>query len=219
MKFKAMEKKYNNGYSDLIGTDRWLYSFDNYISLYEIKELKDMNEPIKGNELTFFSYPDGNSYTPYELEYGIYYEHIIFIEGIIYFIRADFNIDQIYIIKYIPDKNVLTEIAHFDKKDLNLYNIRLAKYPLMLISVDKECNVYYPEKLTIKMDARDSFIVRDGDAFYFNRWVEEGIDENDNVTPDYKYYDNIVKVSKSGEVLSIEKGNLSEMPNGEMWIL
>jgi len=32
MKFKAIEKKYNNGYSDLIGTDRWLYSFNNYIS-------------------------------------------------------------------------------------------------------------------------------------------------------------------------------------------
>ncbi|EXG83669.1 hypothetical protein K413DRAFT_0355 [Clostridium sp. ASBs410] len=32
MKFKAMEKKYNNGYSDLIGTDRWLYSFDKILA-------------------------------------------------------------------------------------------------------------------------------------------------------------------------------------------
>jgi len=35
----------------------------------------------------------------------------------------------------------------------------------MLMSVDHECIVYYPEKLTIKMEARDSFIVRDGDVF------------------------------------------------------
>lgn len=218
-----MKWKLKNGCTDYLnisGTDKWIYCFagDKYKDLYDVKELKELNEPINGNKLVIYSYPEGKSYVPYEIKYGIYYGDIIFIEGSLFILKADFNKNKVTIIKYVPDENILEEIYSFDINDLNLYNLKLGKYPLMLFSVDTKFVLYYPEKLEINITERDSFIVRDGDVFYFTRWSEEGIDENGSATENYRYYENVVKFNKDGEFLSCEEGYLYEMPNGEFWI-
>lgn len=225
MKFKKLKNGCCSDYSNIPGTDKWIYSVigDKHKDFYDVKESKELNEPINGNKLVIYSYPEGKSYVPYEIKYGIYYGDIIFIKGSLFILKADFNENKVTIIKYIPDENILEEIYNFNIDDLNLYNLKLGKYPLMLFNsdrngVEEKFVLYYPEKLEINITERDSFIVRDGDVFYFTRWSEEGIDENGSVTENYRYYENVVKFNKDGEFLSCEEGYLCEMPNGEFWI-
>lgn len=220
MKFKKLNSSCYSDYSNISGTDKWIYSVigDKHKDLYDVKELKEINESINGNQLVIYSYPEGKSYVPYEIKYGIYYGDIIFIEGSLFILKADFNENKVTIIKYVPDENILEEIYSFDINNLNLYNLKLGKYPLMLFSVDTKFVLYYPEKLEINITRRDSFIVRDGDLFYFTRWSEEGIDENGSAIENHRYYENVVKFNKDGEFLSCEEGYLCEMPNGEFWI-
>lgn len=220
MKFKKLNSSCYSDYSNISGTDKWIYSVigDKHKDFYNIKESRELNESINGNQLVIYSYPEGKSYVPYEIKYGIYYGDIIFIEGSLFILKADFNENKVTIIKYVPDENILEEIYSFDINNLNLYNLKLGKYPLMLFSVDTKFVLYYPEKLEINITRRDSFIVRDGDLFYFTRWSEEGIDENGSAIENHRYYENVVKFNKDGEFLSCEEGYLCEMPNGEFWI-
>lgn len=220
MTIKRIKNGYHNGLYTLLGM-RWLYCFggDIYKDLYDIKNLNDSNEEIMGNELIICSYPDGKSYRPYTIKYGVYYSSIIFINEELFFLKADFNKNIVTIVRYIPDDNILNEISSFNMDELNLYNLSLGKYPLTLFSMDEKFIAYYPEKLEINVTKKDSFVVRNGDTFYFNRWEEERIDNNYLDTSHDNYYESMVKFNKDGKVLSIERGSLNEMPNGEFWLL
>lgn len=217
--FKKINK-YQIAYSEIIGSDSWLYACNKSVDFYEVQELKDNKQRLTGNEISFFSYPQGHTYTPFNLEEGIYYCCPVIVNDIIYFLKANFVNGVLSIIKYQPTQAILSEIQSFELKDVNLYNIRLAKYPLMLISVsvDQDFVCYYPEKIKFKLDDRDSFIIKIDDIFYFNRWTEEEIDDNLNITADYRYCESIVEMNRNGKILSIEKGALFQMPNGELWV-
>ncbi len=201
----------------------WYYSLDNYADLYEVQGQLEHGEGIKGNELSFFFYPEGRVYTPFPKEYGVYYESfgVEYFEEALYFIRADFNREELSIYKYAPAEEQLEQLKAFDLKELSLYNIRLAVPPLMLTAENREAGkleIYYPEKMSMELADRESFCFRRGDCFYFSSWGEEGCDEANQPTMEYRYYETYVVKDKSGEVIESGIGALERMPDGT-WLI
>lgn len=52
---------------------------------------------------------------------------------------------------------------------------------------------------------------------YLNEWVEEGVVE-DQLTNDYEYYDKLLVMDYDGNILSEQKGSLSQYPNGKWYL-
>lgn len=52
---------------------------------------------------------------------------------------------------------------------------------------------------------------------YLNEWAEEGVVEN-QLTNDHEYYDKLVLMDYDGNILSEQKGSLSQHPNGKWYL-
>ncbi len=61
------------------------------------------------------------------------------------------------------------------------------------------------------MDPHESFFLRDGDRFYFNKWFEEGDGES------YRYWEETVVHGLDGTLIEEMDGDIQTMPNGELW--
>lgn len=221
MEIKMIDGLYNNGLEKIEEHTGWYYSFDDYIELYEVEDFIKNGDFIKGNEISFFFYPECRVYTPFKKEYGVYYKSMCvkYYRESLYFIRADFNIWELQIYKYTPLEDSLEKIETFNMRELKLYNIRLELSPLMLVSEDdSNAQIYYPERISLKLEGNESFIFRVGEKFYFNKWVEEGIDEDDKITSDYKYYETYIVKDRNSNVIEKGLGYIERMPDGN-WVI
>ncbi len=212
MDIKKQTNLYHTGLHKFEGSDGIYYSFDNGgVDYYDISELKEYGDLLNGNELSFFFYPENKIYTPFKKEYGIYYDSYgaVFNNSFIYFMRADFNTDKLTIHRYNIKTNILQDIQEFVINTLDTYNLRIYFEPLTLCSSHNEClKIYYPEELSIKLEANESFIFRDNDKFYFSAWFEEGKGSN------YKYYEMYIVKDRNGNILEKGFGVIEQMCDG-----
>ncbi len=219
MNIKKIQGLYHNGIHKLAGVDGIYYAFDNGgVDFYEISELKALGHDIAGNELSFFFYPEGKIYTPFNKEYGIYYDRlcIAYHKGYIYFTKADFNAYELFLYKYCIKSDTLEQLKSFDIKTLDTYNLQIAFEPLTLCSSNnEELKIYYPEELRIKEEANESFIFRNKDKFYFTAWFEENVNDVDN----YKYYEMYVIKDKTGNIIETGEGVIEQMSDGKYIII
>ena len=78
---------------------------------------------------------------------------------------------------------------------------------------DNLFEIIWPERVCFEMDPHESFFLRDGEKLYFSKWYEEG------EGADYRYWEETVVRSLSGDILGILPGDVMVMPNGEKWHL
>lgn len=217
MKIKEISGLYSFAMNKLIGTDKWYYQISELTDFYDLNFLASVGEELKGSEIIFISYPDGKTFKPFEKEEKIYYNAPIFLDDLIYFIKVDFDLDKVFIIKFDPENESTEEIFSIDIEEVDLYNLALAKYPLTLYSGSNVFNIYYPEEIALVLDPNEVFIYRDNDVFYFTKWNETGISTNGIIGKDYEYFEEIVTKDIDGNTISTEQGSLTEMDNGEFW--
>jgi hypothetical protein len=63
------------------------------------------------------------------------------------------------------------------------------------------------------MGDHDTFFLRDGEKLFFNRWHESGEGS------DYRYWEETVVRTLTGDVVETLPGDVMQMPNGEFWHL
>ncbi len=212
MSVKVINKLYYTGLNRVEGVGGIYYAFDEQVDFFEIDELKQNGYKISGNELSFFFYPEEKVYTPFQKEYGIYYDKlcIYYRENVIYFAKADFNVDELSLYKYRLKNEKLEKIKTFDMRKMDTYNLQIAFEPLSICSSNSErLEVYYPEELVIDMAGNEVFEFRDEDKFYFSAWFEEGEGLS------YKYYEKYLVKDKSGMIQEQGVGVIERMTDSE----
>lgn len=218
MDFKKIEGSLHFGINEIASCDKWLYQCSDFGDFYDLNMMAQIGEKLKGSEILFISYPEGNVYKPFEIEEGIYYSKPACINEEIYFLKCDFNTRLVSILKFL-ENNPPQEIFSISIDEIDLYNLGLNGSPLMLTSSGQSFEVSYPEKISIKQEANESFNLRVDHVFYFTAWFEEGTAPNGIIGENYKYYEKTIGKDKDSNIVFEENGNLEKMPNGEIWLV
>lgn len=197
-------------------TSEWYFGMDNeHGDLYEAEELFRNGHAVSGRKLCLVRYPDGRVFFPVPKTEGHYSERPVFFDGGIYIIDVDFPAGLIRIVRFDCNDcrvSIHAELTLASVKDC--YNLQLHVTPLTLTrQCGNELQIVWPEKITVSMEAHDSFFLRDGDKLFFNRWYEEG----DGA--DYRYWEKTVVRDLAGDVIGEFSGDVMQMPNGELWYL
>ena len=197
---------------------RWYYAIDsNHGDVYEAQEIFEQGHELKGDVLTLVSYPEGEIRYQSGRRKNVSYVSPVFNDGCVFFAAVDFNEKEISICRFDTGEgkiNIVEELS-LDKLE-TCYNLNLFGEPLTL-SVqycrDGEMffHIVYPEDVTIKGELRESFYHREGDRLYSCRWHED---------EDLNYYeDTVVRSVKSGEIIEEIEGDITVMPDGQMWLI
>ena len=196
-------------------SNEWYYGISReYGDLYEAEEIYRGGRALKGNEMCLIHYPDGEIYRPLTRETNVCLESPILLNESVYFLRIDFAKGSIRILRFdcrCHDTGLVAEIPLRTVK--NCYNLRLHTAPLTLTRQGDEgvFEVIWPERSSFQMDPHESFFLRDGDRFYFNKWFEEGDGES------YRYWEETVVHGLDGTLIEEMDGDIQTMPNGELW--
>lgn len=220
MKIKKIKGLYNQGVDPIEGTPNLYYRISTSEELYDVKsELIPYNEVLHGNEISFFVYPECRIYTPFSKRKGVYYQHmsVKYYKGEVYFLQGDFNTNLINLFKWKIEDDSVELVTSLDINEVSLYNLSIYTKPIMISAEDIEKNteeIYYPERLSLKLNELESFYYRDGENFYFSRWHEEG-----NKVGEYKYWEEYVIRDREGNLIEEGKGDITLMPDGTFLIL
>lgn len=199
-------------------TAEWYYGM-NYEEgdLYEAEEIFKSGTPLKGRKLCLVNYPDGRVYIPVPQAEGQYCDSPVFLDNGIYALNADFNREQLRIIRFDCidfTVEIHAELSLTSIKDC--YNLRLHISPLTLTRQcvgNNEFEVIWPEKTSFPMGDRESFFLRDDNKLFFSRWNEEGEGS------EYKYWEETIIRDMKGNTLETLPGDMMLMPDGEVWHL
>ena len=199
-------------------TTEWYYGMDREQGdLYEAEEIYRTGLPVKGCRLCLVHYPEGTVYTPIHGTEGQYCEAPVYLDGGIYMINVDFPKSLIQILRFDCEDHktdIHAELPLSSVKDC--YNLRLDVTPLTLTrqsSGENSFQIAWPEKTAFRMEAHESFFLRDGEKLFFNKGYEEG------EGADYRYREETVVRDLSGNVTEILPGDVMLMPDGEIWHL
>lgn len=184
--------------------------------LYEAEEIFLAGEKVKGNDLVLISYPEGILYRPLPRKEGTYSDTPVFFRESIYLLNVDFPGDLVRIVCFdcrSHESRLFRELPLSGIR--NCYNLQLHTEPLTLTRQGDEdvFEILYPERTSFAMDPHESFFLREGERLYFSRWQEEGEGR------DYRYWEETVVRSLTGEVLEILPGDVFPMPDGSLWHL
>lgn len=213
MELKIVDTKGIDHITPLEGTSDWYWGKDYAAGdLYEAEEIFQSQSNIRSNRLIFVKFPEGTVYEPFAAKDGQYIGNAVFSQGGIYFLTVDFKQRRIEIHKCgekMDDTVLVAAIGLDEVRDC--YNLMLAVEPLTLIRQGHE-NVFeiiWPDVLSFDIENTESFVCRVGDKLIFSRWYED---------PDYRE-DVIIRDCLSGDVVKVVGGTLTEMPDGQKWIL
>ncbi len=185
--------------------------------LYEAEDVYRAGNTFRPNRLILVEYPEGMIYEPIHAGEGQYIgANPVYLDGMIYFIRADFPKEIIEIFTFS------TEIKHMDLLQTlplsmvkDCYNLMLHTAPLMLTRQgnDDKLQIIWPETKELSIGNHESFLFRDGEKLYFSNWEEE--DE-----PEYNYWEEVVvRDDRTGEEVDRFTGMLTIMPDGQRWLI
>lgn len=199
-------------------TSEWYYGMDyEHGDLYEAEELFRNGLVIKGRKFCLVHYPDGQVFFPVPKREGHYSERPVFSDGGIFLIDVDFPKGSIRIIRFDCRDHRTRIHARLPLSSVkDCYNLQLQITPLTLsrqCAGNGEFEIVWPERVSFTMDHHDSFFLRDGGKLFFNRWHEEGEEE------DYKYWEETIVRDLSGDVIGTIPGDVMLMPDGEIWHL
>ena len=90
MEIKKIKGALPYGFSNIEGTDKWIYQVDTTVDFYDNNMLAQIGQDLPGSEILFISYPEGQIYKPFEREAGIYYDKPAYFNGRLFFIKVDF---------------------------------------------------------------------------------------------------------------------------------
>lgn len=119
----------------------------------------------------------------------------------------------------ITSKMVLDPVISFKADELDLYNLDLIGDRIHVISQNETFRCYYPEKISFPRQPHETVCFIEDQKIYFEAFVEEGWDdENECATDDYNYYDKVVVRDFEGNQISEQKGSLYQAADGTWWI-
>lgn len=212
MEWKHIETNGISYIEPLEGNSEWYWGMD-YTSgdLFEAEELFQKQHVIKSNRLVLIKYPEGNLYEPIRTKKGQYIGRPVYYKDAVYCLVVDFCDEAINIGKCSKNMEHISPYATIKLKEIkDCYNLALAVSPLTLIRQSHE-NVFqiiWPEKVSFEVDNTESFMYRDGEHLIFSKWFE-----------DPYYREEIIIRDFTGKIIKSMNGALSEMPNGQKWLL
>ena len=200
------------------GTADWYYGISREQGdLCEAEELYRAGREIVGNRLCFLHYPDGQVFEPVPRESGRCLSEPVFFEGGVFFLNVDFPSSILRILRFDCASHAVESAAELPLSSVrDCYNLGLDTSPLTLRrqgGADGLFEILWPERVSFPLGSHESFFLRDGNSLYFNRWHEEG------EGADYRYWEETVVRDLTGELTGILPGDLTVMPNGEIWHL
>lgn len=196
----------------LEGSTDWYWGTD-YTSgdLYEAEELFKQGHPIHQNRLVFVHYPDGKTISPLIAQDGQYFGRPICCDSRICILMVDFPNRKIKILQFddalekelSPIELLLSEVE-------DCYNLMLKTSPLMLTrQSNNKFQILWPEKVEFDVENTESFDFRIGEKLYFSAWYED---------PEYRE-EAILRTVDKGKITARIPGNITVMPDGQMWII
>lgn len=219
-RFTEVEGKY---IEKIIGQERYAFSTSDYVEFYEMLEMANRGG-YQGNVIKFFDFETGNVYTPFEKKRNIIYGNPVYTDGYYYFLQGDYDKRILTLYRYIPDE-ILEKETELNIDDVNLYNLQIVgnKFHIIsnghIISESEKFECYYPEKISFSVGDNESAMFIEDDKIYFEKWIEEGWDDESNcATAQYNYYHVVVVRDFDGNVISEEVGNLYQSQDGNWWI-
>ena len=196
----------------LRGSTEWLYGSD-YTDgdLYEAEELYNDCHPITKNRLIFVRRTDGTVREPVIARNGQYFGRPVCEGGRIILLLVDFPENRTSLISYDCEADTLETVAEISRGEIiDCYNLMPAGSPLSLTRQSGgRFQILWPEKADFAIGNRESFCFRDGKCLYFSQWFED---------PDYRE-EVIVRDASTGEILEQYPGNLTFLPDGQIWLL
>ena len=195
------------------GCSQWYWGTDYSCGdLYEAEEVYLAGKRFEPNRLIFVRYPDGEVFEPIPAEEYQYFGRPAYVDGNIYILYVNFKEQRIYIVQYLHEINEIAAVVDLLLSEVkDCYNLLIDGSPLMLIrqGAEDHFEVIWPEKIEFEVEARETFIYRDGDKLYFNVWEEEDIFKERTHVRDYF----------TGALVEKIEGTIRTMPDEQKWIL
>ena len=191
----------------------WYYAL-NYPDgdLYEAEEIHAAGRPLAGSLFYLVHYPDGEVIQPLKRKADVAIGEPVWYDGAISFPSVDFAAGRISVWRLSCTGRMLWEAAVLPLASVkNCYNLRLHEHPLTLSRQpnDGSFELLWPERRTFAVRPTESFFRRDGSRLFFGDWKED---------PDYRE-ETVIRDAETGEELRRLPGDVSVMPNGELWYL
>ena len=196
----------------LRGSSEWLSGSD-YTDgdLYEAEELYQDGHPINKNRLIFDRRTDGEVREPIIAHNGQYFGRPIYENGRIIILLADFPEARILLYAYDCDKETIETVVTIPRSEIiDCYNLMPTGSPLSLTRQSGDrFQILWPDKADFEIKGTESFCFREGDRLYFSQWFED---------PEYRE-EVVIRAAASGEILEQYPGNLTFLPDGQIWLL
>ncbi len=191
----------------------WYYAL-NYPDgdLYEAEEIHAEGGALAGSLFYLLRYPDGEVIKPLERKADTVIGEPVYYGGVISFPSVDFTDGMIRIWRFSCSGRTLREAAALPLSSVkDCYNLRLHEHPLTLSRQpnDGSFELLWPERKTFAVRPTESFFHRDGRRLFFGDWKED---------PDYRE-ETVIRDAETGEELERLPGDITVMPNGELWHL
>ncbi|SKA65484.1 hypothetical protein SAMN02745111_01117 [Eubacterium uniforme] len=217
---KRFEKTYGRYVLNVNGSDRYAYSHSDSSDLYDLKEWQEYGG-YQGSIIMIYDLLTGKVYEPFAKKKNVMYGNPIFVDGYLYFLKADYDEKEVFLYKCLPE-TLLEVVTTLNISEVNLYNLCICGEKVNIIHQDlNEFKSYYPDKFSFKFeDEHESvFAISDGKV-YCETWVEEDWDDENNRAGDnYKFY-NMVRVRDfNGNLISEEIGAIHQAMDGTYWIV
>lgn len=194
------------------GTDQWYFGMDHDGDLYECEEISNNTGSYQGTSLFVIRFPDGEIFQLAEKAKNTAVGEPVYFNGLISYLLIDFE-KKLIQIKQFDCKSfkysVIEELPLESVKDC--YNLRLHEHPLTLTRQANNgvLEVIWPIRTDINISKTESFFYREENRLYFAAWYED---------PDYRE-ETIIRDINSGEVIEKQPGDITIMPDGQLWHL
>lgn len=194
------------------GNGEWYCALEGDGDLYEAQEIFGYTGFFEGSALFLIHYPEGTVYTLAEKKQNRACGEPVGHGGKISFLTVDFEAEIIEIHAFDCESRSCAYVESLPLDSVkDCYNLRLHEYPLTLSRQDNSdtFEVIWPIRKNIPSAPNESFFCREGNRLYFSAWYED---------PDYRE-EVIVRDIESGEITDRYPGDITVMPDGQLWYL
>lgn len=173
-----------------------------------------------GSTVLIYDFETGRVYEPFQKERDVLFVNPAFADGEIVLLRGDYKNKTLTVFRWLPQTEPRQE-AVIDLPEAAFSHLTVIGEGVNVVShTDGRFTCYYPERLSFPVDVNEYAVLRDSDRLFFETWVEEGWDdENDCATEDYNYYHLIRERDLRGNLLTEQVGSLTKAPDGTWWIV